>query len=119
MAVAVTIKKVKWSSSDLTSKTGLSIAETTGIISGTPNVILGTYTPTIKVETWVDAAGTIKIGEDSKTITVNIGVPTDGSWGPSITAGQVISGVVNFISLRVGVATPYPVCFTIFKAYLI
>ena len=77
--MAKNITSVAWEATNLPA--GLSINASTGVISGTPTVQPGTYTPTIKVTT--------NYGTDSKQITINVGIPD--SWLPVITAGQTIT----------------------------
>ena len=81
--MAKKITSVTWESSDLPS--GLSINASTGVISGTPNVDPGTYTPTVKVTT--------NYGSDSKKITINVAIPE--SWKPVIDAGQTINATAG------------------------
>ena len=81
--MAKNITSVAWKSSDL--PTGLSINTSTGVISGTPNVDPGTYTPTVTVTT--------NYGTDSKKITINVAVPD--SWKPVIDANQTINATAG------------------------
>ena len=81
--MAKKITSVTWESSDLPS--GLSINASTGVISGTPNVDPGTYTPTVKVTT--------NYGSDSKKITINVAIPE--SWKPVIDANQTINATAG------------------------
>lgn len=77
--MAFNLTSVKWTATDLPS--GLTINESTGVISGTPSVQPGTYTATIKVVT--------NYGEDTKTISIVVAIPE--SWLPVITPNQVIN----------------------------
>jgi len=73
------ITSVAWEATNLPS--GLSINASTGVISGTPNVEPGTYTPTVKITT--------NFGKDSKTITIN--VAARHTYAPQILENQVIN----------------------------
>ena len=76
--MAKSITSVVWEAVNLPA--GLSIDAETGVISGTPEVQPGTYTPTITVTT--------NYGTDSKKLTIKIAVPED--WKPIIDPNQII-----------------------------
>ena len=81
--MAKNITSVVWESADLPE--GLSIDAGTGVISGTPDVQPGTYTPTVTVTT--------NYGTDSKQLTINVATPE--SWLPIINENQVISATAG------------------------
>ena len=76
--MAKNITSVVWEAGDLPD--GLSIDASTGVISGTPDVQPGTYTPTVTVTT--------NYGTDSKQLTINVATPD--SWLPIIDDNQSI-----------------------------
>ena len=73
------ITSVNWSATNL--PTGLSIAQSTGKITGTPNVQPGDYTARVTVTT--------NYGTDTENITVRVAIPAD--WKPQIDANQVVN----------------------------
>lgn len=77
--MAAKITYVKWTAEGLPD--GLTIDENTGIISGTPNVELGSYSVYITVET--------NYGSDSKYINIIVEAPE--GWQPVIEPDQTIS----------------------------
>ena len=77
--MAKNITSVVWEAGDLPD--GLSIDASTGVISGTPDVQPGTYTPTVTVTT--------NYGTDSKQLTINVATPE--SWLPIIDDNQSIN----------------------------
>ena len=77
--MAKNITNVVWEAEDLPD--GLSINASTGVISGTPDVQPGTYTPTITVTT--------NYGTDTKQITINVATPE--AWLPIIDDNQTIN----------------------------
>ena len=81
--MAKNITSVVWEAGDLPD--GLSIDASTGVISGTPDVQPGTYTPTVTVTT--------NYGTDSKQLTINVATPD--SWLPVINENQVISATAG------------------------
>lgn len=81
--MAKKITSVKWEAIGLPA--GLTINETTGVISGTPTVDPGTYTVTVKVTT--------NYGSDTKTITIVVAIPD--AWKPVIEPNQVINATTD------------------------
>ena len=77
MAAAITF--VRWTAEGLPD--GLTINEQTGVISGTPNVTLGTYSVYVTVET--------NYGSDSKYINISVEAPE--GWQPVIEPDQIIT----------------------------
>lgn len=76
------ITSVVWEASNLPA--GLTIGESTGIISGTPTTP-GSYTVNLTVTTnW---------GTDTESMLIVVGVPD--SWKPEITAGQTLNLVAG------------------------
>ena len=73
------ITSVNWTATNL--PTGLSIAQSTGTITGTPNVQPGDYTASVTVTT--------NYGTDTENITIRVGTPAD--WLPNIDADQVVN----------------------------
>ena len=73
------ITSVNWTATNLPS--GLSIGQSTGKISGTPNVQPGDYTASVTVTT--------NYGTDTENIKIKVGTPSD--WLPKIDANQVVN----------------------------
>ncbi len=73
------ITSVNWTATNL--PTGLSIAQSTGTITGTPNVQPGDYTASVTVTT--------NYGSDTENITVRVATPEN--WKPNIDANQVVN----------------------------
>ena len=73
------ITSVNWTATNL--PTGLSIGQSTGKISGTPNVQPGDYTASVTVTT--------NYGSDTENIKIKVGTPSD--WLPNIDADQVVN----------------------------
>ena len=77
--MAVDIKYVRWTAEGLPD--GLTLNEDTGVISGTPNAPIGTYSVYVTVET--------NYGSDSKYIMIVIETPRE--WMPVITPDQTLT----------------------------